>query len=134
MLDQINGDGLTRVFPMPIQAWKFGGLTVLGLAHEVLSEYHVQLKARATGPLWIMAYANEVSGYLAGDATLWAGETKHFGYEAGWTDDPTVAGDGTWTEFYGWPVPFKASPNGVTPATPGTVERVVLDACAAIQS
>ena len=134
MLDQINGNGLDRVFPMPIQAWKFGGLTVLGLAHEVLSEYHVQLKARASGPLWIMAYANEVSGYLAGDATLWAGETKHFGYEAGWTDDPTVAGDGTWTEFYAWPVPFKASPNGVTPSTPGTVERVVLDACAAIQS
>ncbi|KAA2261059.1 hypothetical protein F0L68_18505 [Solihabitans fulvus] len=132
MLDQIAGNGLTQTFPMPIQLWKLGGLNLFGLAHEVLSEYHVKLKALAAGPMWIAAYANEVCGYVAGDATIWAGGTKHFGYEAGWTDDVTIGGDGTWPMFYGFPVPFKASPNGVTPPAPNTVERVIVDTCAAL--
>jgi hypothetical protein len=127
MLEQIAGEGLPRVFPMPVQRWKMGGLNILALSHEVLSEYAVKLRAQTPGPLWVMAYANETEGYVAANGILQTGGGMRFGYEAGWTDDPTISGPGTWTTFYPWPAPLKFSPSG--PAAAGTTERVLLDAC-----
>ncbi|GLZ30161.1 hypothetical protein Lesp02_23510 [Lentzea sp. NBRC 105346] len=126
MLGQIGGAGLPRVFPMPIQRWNMGGLNVLALSHEVLSAYEVKLQAQTSGSLWVMAYANETEGYVAANDVLQAGEVKHFGYEAGWTDDNTMSGPGTWTNSYGWPAPLAFSTGA---AAAGTTERVVLDAC-----
>ncbi|MFD0206147.1 MULTISPECIES: hypothetical protein [Saccharothrix] len=124
------GDGsFPRSFPMPLQCWKFGGLTVLALAHEVLSSYHVLLKGLAgrlgTGPLWIMAYANETQGYVPADETSWRG-----GYEAGWgAGDPHITGAGSNMVAYGWPAPLRGSPVGADPATPDSTEAIVLSAC-----
>ncbi|MFI6097012.1 hypothetical protein ACIA8G_15730 [Lentzea sp. NPDC051213] len=127
MLDYIHGDGLDRVLPMPIQRWNLGGLNILALAHEVLSEYEVKLQAQTPGWLWIMGYANECEGYVAGNGVLQSGESQHFGYEAGWTDDSTMSGPGSWTTFYAWPAPLKFTPSGA--AAPGSTERLIVDAC-----
>jgi neutral ceramidase len=130
MIDQINGAGLPKVFPMPIQRWNLGGLNILAMSHEVLSQYDVTLQSQTPGWLWIMAYANETEGYVAANGVLQAGEAKHFGYEAGWTDEDQMSGPGSWTNFYAWPAPLKFSPSGA--AGPGTTERLVLDACTAM--
>ncbi|NKE58217.1 hypothetical protein FXN61_15870 [Lentzea sp. PSKA42] len=127
MIEQIAGEGLPRVFPMPIQRWNLGGLNILALSHEVLSAYDVKVQTQTPGWLWIMGYANETEGYVAANGVLQAGEAKHFGYEAGWTDDSTMSGPGSWTTFYAWPAPLKFTPSGAAAA--GTTERLVLDAC-----
>jgi hypothetical protein len=125
MVEMIDGPGLPTHIAMPIQRWQFNGLTILAMAHEVLSSYHVKLKAAYPGKLWIMAYANEVEGYIGADAELWDG-----GYESGfeWPDN-TIAGEGSYCVSYMWPVPLKASPVGVTPAVAGSTEKLVMDAC-----
>lgn len=127
MIDQIGGNGLPKVLPMPIQRWNMGGLNILAMSHEVLSEYAVQLQNQTAGWLWIMAYANETEGYVAANGVLQAGEAKHFGYEAGWTDEDMLSGPGSWTNFYALPAPLKFTPSGAAAA--GTTERVVMDAC-----
>ncbi|GLZ35516.1 hypothetical protein Lesp02_77030 [Lentzea sp. NBRC 105346] len=129
MVQQLQGVGVPRWMNMPIQRWHMGGLTVLALGHEVLSRYEVALKAAFAGNLWVMAYANECEGYVAGNDTLKAGETKHFGYEAGWTDDNTMSGPGTWTSFYAYACPLAYSAAG---AVAGTTEKTLLDAATAL--
>ncbi|MFD9733940.1 hypothetical protein [Umezawaea sp. NPDC059074] len=125
MIDLIDGPGLPTHLAMPIQRWQFNGLTILALSHEVLSTYHVKLKALYPGKLWIMAYANEVEGYVAADDVLWNG-----GYEAGFDyPDNTIAGLGSSAISYSWPAPLKASPRGTTPAVAGSTEKIVIDAC-----
>ncbi|WNV91561.1 hypothetical protein [Umezawaea sp. Da 62-37] len=125
MVDMIDGPGLPTHIAMPIQRWQFNGLTILALAHEVLSGFHVRLKAAYPGKLWIMGYANEVEAYIAPDDVLWNG-----GYEAGfeWPDN-TIAGGGSFAEVYAWPAPLKASPVGVTPAVAGSAEKIIMDCC-----
>lgn len=130
MIEKIHGEGLPKVFPMPIQRWNLGGLNILAMSHEVLSQYAVTLQNQTPGWLWIMAYANECEGYVAANGVLQAGESKHFGYEAGWTDDDQMSGPGSWTTFYAWPAPLKFTPSGAAAA--GTTERLVLDACTAM--
>jgi hypothetical protein len=125
MVEFIDGPGLPTHIAMPIQRWRFNGLTILALSHEVLSTYQVKLKAAYTGKLWMMAYANEVEAYVAADDVLWGG-----GYEAGYEyPDNTIAGGGSYAEVYAWPAPLKMSPRGTTPAAAGTTERIVLDKC-----
>ncbi len=125
MVDLIDGPGLPTHIAMPIQRWRFNGLTILAMAHEVLSTFHVKLKAAYPGKLWIMGYANEVEGYVAADDVLWNG-----GYEAGFDyPDNTIAGYGSYGVSYSWPAPLKASPRGVTPAVAGSTEKIVMDAC-----
>ncbi|MFJ8963634.1 hypothetical protein ACIRG5_30020 [Lentzea sp. NPDC102401] len=130
MLEEIAGVGLPRVFPMPIQRWKMGGLNIFAMSHEVLSEYAVKLRNQTPGNLWVMAYANETEGYVAANGILQDGGAVRWGYEAGWIDNPEISGEATWTTFYPWPAPLKFSPSG--PAAPGTTERVVLDASTAM--
>ena len=84
MLRQIHDGTLPASIPMPLQRWRLGGLTILALAHEVLSGYAVGLRRQHPGPLWVMAYANEVGCYVPADETLWAGLGQNDGYEAGW--------------------------------------------------
>ncbi|MFD1147617.1 hypothetical protein [Saccharothrix hoggarensis] len=122
MLGLINANLLPTSMPMPIQCWRFGGLNVIALGHEVLSAFDVRLRAAFGGPLWVMGYANEVEGYVPDDQAWWAG-----GYEAGWSGDPAIAGEFAATMAYSWPTPLKASPVGVTPAAAGSAERIVLD-------
>lgn len=133
-IEKIDNGTLESNVPMPIQCWKLGGLTILGLAHEVVGIYHLLIKDIAerlgTGNLWIMAYANETQCYVPSDQILWEG-----GYEAGWNlDDDTVVGFGTAQMAYGWPSPFRASPPGSDPASPDSTESIVLTACEGLLS
>ncbi|MEU5692545.1 hypothetical protein [Actinosynnema sp. NPDC020468] len=132
MVDQIAGAGVQRYFFMPIEVWKFGGLNIVALAHEVLSVYETRIKALTGTKTWVMGYSNEIGGYVGGDTTIRAGETKHFGYEGGWTDDPNVSGAGTWTTFYAWAAPLKLDGDSIT--TPGgpSTEQAIVDAAAAL--
>ncbi|MFI6100721.1 hypothetical protein ACIA8G_34660 [Lentzea sp. NPDC051213] len=128
MVKLIDSGELPTSLPMPIHRWRFGGLTILALAHEPLSAYDVKLRAAFDGDLWVMGYANECEGYVADNDTLRSGGNLHGGYEAGWNEnDPLVAGFGSWTISYAWPSPLKFSA-GATPAA-GTTERIVMDAC-----
>ena len=107
-----------------MQRLSLGGLTILTMAHEVLSGYHVGTKRKYGKPLWIMAYANHVDCYVAADDKLWSG-----GYEAGWDDDPRIAGIGKAANSYSLPAPLKASPAG-QPGAPGATEGLVAGAIA----
>ncbi|MFD4672951.1 hypothetical protein ACFWNN_24710 [Lentzea sp. NPDC058450] len=127
MVKLINAGTVPTSIPMPIQRWRFGGLSILALAHEPLSTYHVRLRAAFAGKLWVMGYANECEGYVADNDTLRSGGNLHFGYEAGWNaNDPTIAAEGSFCISYAWPGPLKFS-DTPTPAA-GTTERIVMDA------
>lgn len=124
MLRRFSAGELGPAIPMPIQCWRLGGLSILALAHEAVSDYQVEIEKFVPGPVWVMAYANEVACYVPVDRLLWAG-----GYEAGWIDDPHITGDGTSQMAFTWPAPLRASPQGGAPAAPGSIQRIVLDAC-----
>lgn len=127
MVDTIDDPSMWSV-PMPIQCWRFGGLTVLALAHEVTSGYTVGLENNfSQTPLWVMAYANETEIYVPADEGLWRG-----GYEPGWSGDPNIAGVGGSLIPYTWPCPLKSSPQDPPPpfnGVPGSAPRTVWDAC-----
>ncbi|MFJ8960034.1 hypothetical protein ACIRG5_11670 [Lentzea sp. NPDC102401] len=127
MVKLIDAGELPTSMPMPIQRWRFGGLSILALAHEPVSAYDVNLHAAFPGNLWVMGYANECEGYIADNDTLRSGGNLHAGYEAGWNqDDDAIAGLGSYCVSYAWPGPLKFS-DTVTPAA-GTTERIVMDA------
>lgn len=122
MLDLISRGALPRSLPMTVQRLDLGGLTVLALAHEVVSGYHVGTKNEYAKPLWIMAYANHVDAYVVADDLLWRG-----GYAAGWQDDPEIAGAGTAALSYLMPAPLRASPRD-RPGAPDCTEGLVTGA------
>lgn len=128
ILDQMDNDALPASVPMPVQVWSLGGLTIVGLAHEVLSVYHFLVHGLLDelgigGHVWIMAYTNETQCYVAADDVLW-----HEGYEGGWYGDTGIAGVGTAAVSYGWPLPLRSSPPGTDPASDDATETVVLNA------
>jgi hypothetical protein len=127
MVGQIDNGTLELSVPMPIQCWRLGGLTILGLGHEVCSSYDIRLHARFSGSLWVMAYVNETSIYLPPDELLWP-----ISYEGGGGDGTHLALIGGCLIPYTWPCPLRASPNdGTTPpdGAPGSAPRTVMDAC-----
>ncbi|MDX8143983.1 hypothetical protein SK854_17830 [Lentzea sp. BCCO 10_0061] len=127
MVKLIDGGQLPTSMPMPIQRWRFGGLSVLALAHEPVSAYDVKLHAAFPGNLWVMGYANECEGYVADNDTLRSGGNLHAGYEAGWNQgDNAIAGINSYCVSYAWPGPLKFSDTAVPAA--GTTERIVMDA------
>lgn len=132
ILRQIDGDGLPTSIPMPVQRWRFGeaddGLTVVAMAHEVLSGYDPRIRAMVDGPLWVMAFANEIGCYIPEDATLRAGGSLNNGYEAGWNnDEPRLAGIASNMMVYGWPAPLAFAADDTDPDAVST-QRIVLDA------
>ena len=147
MVRQIDAGTLPNSIPMPIQCWKLGGLTILAVANELISGYAVALQSLGVSPLWIIAYANEVSCYVSGDELSWAGFSRNTGYESGisvWDLPPSidvvnqypngypyVAGGLSSMIAYGWPAPLAYSPNGTSPAAPGSTEATVMAACKA---
>ncbi|HEX5445408.1 MAG TPA: neutral/alkaline non-lysosomal ceramidase N-terminal domain-containing protein [Pirellulales bacterium] len=73
-----KGESLPTEYECPFTVWQFGDdLTVVGLPGEVVVDY-LKLIERAIGPnqLWVVAYANDVFGYLPSARVLEEG-----GYE-----------------------------------------------------
>lgn len=125
MVAMIDEGRLPTSMPMTLQRLDLGGLTVLTMAHEVLSGYHVGTKLKYTRPLWIVAYANHVDCYVAADDVLWAG-----GYEAGWRGTDDIAGIGTAANAYSLPAPLKAFPRdrpgqGAEQIVAGAIDRLL---------
>lgn len=70
MLDVFKRMGrLPETYPMPVQSWRFGDdLTMIFLGEEVVVDYARRLKREIkAGALWITAYANDVSSYVASE-------------------------------------------------------------------
>ena len=71
---------LPAQYPYPVQVAQFGkSLTLVALGGEVVVDYSLRLKKELSGkPLLLMAYANDVMGYIPSLRVL-----KEGGYEGG---------------------------------------------------
>jgi neutral ceramidase len=101
-LDRLDrGERLAATVPYPVQSWTFGdNLAMVFLGGEVVVDYSLRLKRELDASrLWVNAYANDVSFYVASERLMAEG-----GYEV----------DGSMV-FYGHPSRF----------APSTEERVV---------
>jgi neutral ceramidase len=80
MLDTIARDGrLPSHYPYPIQVAQFGtSPTLIALGGEVVVDYSIRLRKELAGPLFLIAYANDVMGYIPSLRVL-----KEGGYEGG---------------------------------------------------
>jgi len=119
MLKLLDAGKLPTVVPYPIQAWHFGGTTLVALGGETCVEYALRLKKQlGADRTWVVGYANEVPCYIPSEKVL-----AESGYEPGW--DPangrTIAGGSMM--YYGWPVPF----------APGIEERIISAATALVR-
>jgi hypothetical protein len=68
MLERLDrGERIPATTPYPVQTWSFGReLTMVFLGGEVVSEYALRLKREMSGRrLWVNAYSNDVSFYVA---------------------------------------------------------------------
>jgi hypothetical protein len=70
---------VSTVYPYLVHVAQFGdGLTMIGLAGEVVVDYSLRLKAELAGaPVWVAGYCNDVFGYVPSQRVLQDG-----GYEA----------------------------------------------------
>ena len=119
MIAELDGGTASARMPMTIQKIDLGGLTILTMAHEVLSGYHVGTKAkwvqtRALQPLWIMGYANHIDCYVPAHDVLSRGVDE----ESGWNEAANMVGVGTYGHSYSMVAPLAAGankddPNGV---------------------
>ena len=68
VIDRLNrGEQIPATVRYPVQTWTFGSdLAMVFLGGEVVSEYGLRLKRELNGPrLWVNAYSNDVSFYVA---------------------------------------------------------------------
>jgi neutral ceramidase len=112
------------------QAWRFDGLTLLGLGHEVLSGYVEALQDEASQPLWVSAYVNEVAIYIPTDEAAPPTPSPMYWYSVGWdAGSPLVAGKESNLVAYGWPKPLRTAVHGAAANDQPSAERLLLAAC-----
>ncbi|WP_086663198.1 hypothetical protein [Lentzea kentuckyensis] len=109
MLAELDAGNRPGSLPMTIQKIDLGGLTILTMSHEVLSGWHVGTKNKwaangRTTPLWVMAYANHIDGYVPAFDLLSKGGAD----ETGWEGDPEVPAPGKFAHSYSLIAPLKA--------------------------
>lgn len=80
MLERLARDGaLEQSHAEPVQVWRLGGLTLIALGGEVVTDYALRLaREHASATVWVAAYANDVSCYIPSGRVLQEG-----GYEGG---------------------------------------------------
>jgi neutral ceramidase len=81
LLEVLRRDGrLPGSYPYPVQVFRFGdGLTLIGLASEVVVDFSHRLKRELTGRnVWVSAYNNDFMGYIP-SRRVW----EEGGYEGG---------------------------------------------------
>ena len=71
-----NGHSLTNAYPYPIQTWQLGDQAIVALGGEVVVDYAIALKRLLGEQLFVVAYANDVMGYIPSTRVLREG-----GYE-----------------------------------------------------
>ena len=101
-----RGEQIPASTPYPIQVWTFADdLAMVFLAGEVVADYGLRLKRELDASrLWVNAYTNDVSFYVASRRMIPEG-----GYEV----DRSMV-------YYGQPAPF-------APQTEDAIVRAVLD-------
>jgi neutral ceramidase len=70
-----QGEAALR-YTYPIQVWKLGGLSWIGLAGEVVVEYSLRLRRELGENTWVFGYCNDVMAYIPSERVL-----KEGGYE-----------------------------------------------------
>ena len=111
MLARLARDGrLETAHREPVQVWRIGGLTLVALGGEVVTDYALRLRREhASATLWVAAYANDVSCYVPSARVLQEG-----GYEGGGA-----------MLYYGRPGPFDSSvEQRLVTATAGLMRRL----------
>jgi hypothetical protein len=82
MIEDLDaGNAITTEHPYPIHAFALGDLTMVTLPGEVVVDYAIRLReelADEVRPLWVVAYADDVFGYIPSLRVLREG-----GYEGG---------------------------------------------------
>jgi hypothetical protein len=130
MLRRLREGTIPPALSMPIQAWGFDGLTLLGLGHEVLSGYAEALQDEASQPLWVSAYVNEVAIYIPTDEAAPPTPSPMYWYSVGWdAGSPLVAGKESNLVAYGWPKPLRTAVHGAAANDQPSAERLLLAAC-----
>jgi hypothetical protein len=69
-----KGKQLITSYPYPIQFWKIGEQNMAILGSEVVVDYSIRLKQIFGEDLFVMAYANEVIGYIPSTRVLSEGD------------------------------------------------------------
>ena len=88
-----NGDLLASSWPYPVQVWNLGGQALFALGGEVVVDYVIQLKRLFGQDVFVMAYANDVMGYIPSTRVLreggYEGLTSQivYGLPAAWEAD-----------------------------------------------
>ena len=88
-----NGDLLASSWPYPVQVWNLGGQALFALGGEVVVDYVIQLKRLFGQDVFVMAYANDVMGYIPSTRVLreggYEGLTSQivYGLPAAWQAD-----------------------------------------------
>ncbi|NLO01726.1 MAG: hypothetical protein GX126_05315 [Bacteroidales bacterium] len=69
-----KGKSLMTSYPYPVQFWKIGEQNMVILGSEVVVDYGIRLKQIFGDDLFVMAYANEVIGYIPSTRVLSEGD------------------------------------------------------------
>ncbi len=64
-----NGSLITS-YPYPVQIWNIGGQPLMILGGELVVEYAIELKRIFGHEIFVMAYANDVMGYIPSETIL----------------------------------------------------------------
>lgn len=59
-----NKEKLPSAYPYPVQAWKIGNQALINLGGEVTIEYAIKIKKIFGVETFVMAYSNDVMGYI----------------------------------------------------------------------
>jgi len=85
-----QGKKLPQTYAYPVQFWKIGEQNMVILGSEVVVDYAVRLKQIFGRDLFVMAYANEVIGYIPSTRVLSEGDyegTRSFVFTTPWAPD-----------------------------------------------
>lgn len=74
--ESTEGKSFLEKYPYPLQIWQLGGQTIFNMGGEVTIAYTIALKEKYGEDIFVMAYSNDVMGYIPSEVILEEG-----GYE-----------------------------------------------------
>ncbi|MDX1618128.1 MAG: neutral/alkaline non-lysosomal ceramidase N-terminal domain-containing protein [Balneolaceae bacterium] len=64
-LDKLErGEPLRRTYPYPVQIWRLGEQTLIGLGGELVVDYAIELKRIFGQQIFVLGYSNDVMSYI----------------------------------------------------------------------
>jgi hypothetical protein len=78
-----QGDAALQ-YAYPIQVWKLGSLSWIGLGGEVVVDYGLRLRRELGDSTWVFGYCNDVMAYIPNERVLkegrYEGDTSKYVY------------------------------------------------------